>query len=323
MSIAIAVALLVAAEAGVRAAADSLPDPLRWNDHEAQNKAQHMAELASRGRHVDIVFTGSSSMNAAADPRLLGRLAPGVSAYNAALNGADMRSMEFWLDHVVLPRLRPEVVVIGTTSLELNDNGITQRDFYRRLITSEAGRSLRGRLGRMGALEAWFEDHSYLARYRTELRRPATIINGDPRARAGEVDATGLLRAIPEFHARPYALPAEFKRRTERDSYHAFAIGGEQLAALARIADKLERRDISLVLVKMPVTNDLVPLHPRGARDYALFERTLSGFASSRPITYADADARFSNKRFFVDPIHLNAQGMRRFTAFIAPLVGG
>jgi hypothetical protein len=321
LSIAVAVVLVLLAELVVRALAPRLPEPLLWNDHEVQNKVAR-ADALGRAGPASAVFVGSSSMNAAADPRLTDRLAATERpAFNAALNGADMRSMEFWITQVVVPELRPEVVVLGTTSLELNDRGTTQGDFFRRLMRSEGARRLTGRLGRRGRLEAWAEDRSYLFRYRTELRRPGTILNGDPAAARGRVGPRGVLGAIPDFHKRPYAVPAEFKRRTEEESYHDYTVGGSQLRALERLADTLERRSITLVLVKMPVTTDLVPLHPRGRRDYERYERALENFADSHAVEFVDAAAHIGDPTDFVDPIHLNARGMRTFTRLLAPVI--
>jgi hypothetical protein len=184
VSIAVAVALMFGAELVVRAAASRLPEPLVWNDHEVQNKVARMDALGRQVAGASAVFVGSSSMNAAADPILTDRLIEARTrpAFNAALNGADLRSLEFWVTRVVLPKLRPQVVVLGTTSLELNDRGITQTDFFRKLKRSEGARRLLGDLGPRARAEAWAEDHSYLARYRTELRRPSKIIKGDALA---------------------------------------------------------------------------------------------------------------------------------------------
>lgn len=316
VSMLVVVALVAGAELTVRAAASRLPEPLVWNDHEVQNKVARMTSLGG----APVAFVGSSSMNAAADPQLADRLV-GAKTFNAALNGADMRSMEFWVTRVVLPKLRPQVVVLGTTSLELNDNGITQADFFRRFRRSEGARRLLGTLGPRARVEAWAEDHSYLARYRTELRRPGTIVRGNEQAERGRVGPRGVLAAIPEFHRRPYAIPPEFKRRTESESYHDYAVGGAQLQALDRLAETLESRGVALVVVKLPVTRELLPMHPGGRADYGRYERTLERFVEERDIELVDASAHIGDESDFVDPIHLNDNGMRSFTRLVAPVI--
>lgn len=317
----IALVLIAASEAGVRVASPRLPDPLVWNSREVQEKAEQLQYLATQSR--PIVFVGSSAMNAAADPALTRRLVgPGLVAYNASLNGADLRSVEFWLEHVVVPRVHPAVVVIGTTSLELNDNGITQRDFLRRLRTSDAARRLTGSAGFLGRAEDWLEERSFLVRYRGELRRPTSLLGLGTRETGNQVGPGGTLTTLAEFQSRPYAISPEFRRRAERESYHRFAVGGVQIAALGRTVDALRRAGIRVVIVQLPVTEDIVSLHPDGIRDVGRYERVLDRFMRSRKATLADATSRIRDRRFFVDPLHLNAAGRRRFTEFIAPTVG-
>lgn len=309
---------LVALEGAARFAAPNLPQPLVWNDHEVQNKVARIDALSRRSR-ASVVFAGSSSMNAAADPRLATRMVgAGDPAFNAALNGSDLRSVGFWLTNVVCPRLDPAVVVVGTTSLEWNDNGITQADFYAKLIRSDAALELTGRLGTVGRLESWLEDYSYLARYRTELRRPTHILHGDPRAKDAAVDELGTLRAIRNFQKRPYAVPPEFRRRTKEESFHDYTVGGAQENTLARLSSELQRMDATLVVVKMPVTSDVFGLHPHGKRDYKSYERALKQFVESHDVVFVDAASRISDPKFFVDPVHLNAAGAARFTRLLA-----
>ncbi|MGH2759054.1 MAG: hypothetical protein ACRDKJ_05755 [Actinomycetota bacterium] len=323
LSLVVAVAVVFGAELVVRAAASRLPEPLVWNDREVQNKVARMEALGRNVPGASAVFVGSSSMNAAADPILTDRLigAKTRPSFNAALNGADLRSLEIWVTRVVLPKLRPQVIVLGTTSLELNDNGITQADFFRKFTRSEGARRVRGGLGPRTRVEAWAEDNSYLARYRTELRRPGTILKGDAQADRARVGSQGILASIPQFHSRPYAIPAEFRRRTEQESYHDYTVGGSQLQALERLADTLESRGVSLIFVKLPVTKDLIPMHPRGRTDYARYERTVEGFAEDHEVGVVDASAHIGDAGDFVDPIHLNANGMRTFTQLIAPTI--
>lgn len=315
----ILVLALVTVELAVRVSSDRLPPPLVWSDYETQNKAESMDELPS---DASVVFIGSSSMNAAADPLMADKLTDAsLPAFNGALNGSDMRSAEWWVTHVVLPRLKPSVVVVGTTSLEVNDNGKTQEEFFTKLTSSKGAKRVTGHVGRAGRLEAWFEDHVYLARYRNELRRPAHVINGDPRAERAGVGPRGVLEAMPEFHDRPYSIPPNFKVRTERESYRHFAVGGSQVQALHRLVDMLKQENVKLVLVKMPITRDLIPMHPHGQKDYERFERVLDEIVDARALTLVDAASRIDDERYFVDPIHLNARGAERFTRLVAPAI--
>ena len=321
ISIVVTAVLVLAAEAAVRAAAGTLPQPLEWPDREAQNKVERMDLLERRGG-ASIVFVGSSMMNAAGDPaaatRLLGARRP---AFNAALNGADMRSMEVWTMRVVVPRLRPRAVVIGFSSLELNDNGITQREFYDKLRRSPAVRRALGTAGLLERAEGWVENRSSLFRYRSVLRRPAEALSDRRDAELAQVEVSrlGVLRAIPAFHRRPYSIPPEFRRRTTEESFHAYAVGGAQMAALERLVRGLVARDIRPILVQMPVTDDIVPMHPRGSADFAAFTAALGRCCLGATIPRLDMRAPFgSDPALFVDPVHVSGAGAARFTQTVA-----
>jgi hypothetical protein len=319
LPLAIVVAILAGSELAVRAVASRLDAPLVWLNREAQNKVTAMDALRQAKGGSAVVFVGSSMMNAAEDPalttKLLGLKHP---AFNAAIDGADIRSLEFWTLHVVVPRLRPRVVVIGVSSREFNDNGLNQRGFERKFFDSEAVRRLDGRLGTLARVEAWLDDHSDLLRYRTVLRRPA-----EARAvpRPTDVDALGVAASIRPFQRRPYGFGKVFRRRITDLVLNDYAIGGVEVAALDRLVRGLDRLAIKVVLVEMPVTDDVIPMHPRGQADYASFRRAFAAFVATHDVVSVDMRTPFPDTAEFVDPLHLDARGSRQFTQDISGLI--
>lgn len=317
VAVAVALALLASAEGVVRAIEPRLREPLRWSSSEMESKVERMDAFVRAGRRASVVFLGSSMVNAGLDPvragRILGR--PSELPFNAAVNGADVRTLAVWAERVVLPRLRPRAVVLGISGLELNDNGITQQRFWDRFAASPAGAVVAGRTNVVERAATWVEERSALVRYRTTLRRPVTAVREGKQL--GGVTATrlGVLTSMPEFHARSYGIGAEFRRRTEDESYHDYAIGGLQLRALDRLATMLRARGVDLLLVSMPITSDAVAMYPRGSSDHERFRREFAAFAERRDLPLEDPGAAFADHTaLFVDPLHLNAKGAAALT---------
>jgi hypothetical protein len=68
----------------------------------------------------------------------------------------------------------------------------------------------------------------------------------------------------------------------------------------------------------MPVTKDIIPLHPQGQADRDRFARAIAAFVAGHPVTFINAEAVIgSSTTLFVDPLHLNDEGKRRTTTFI------
>jgi hypothetical protein len=315
-----ALLVMALAELGVRAAAPKLREPLLWADWEAQNKVAAMDRLARRGG-ASVVLLGSSMMNAAANAEALGA-ALGVRrpAFNAALNGADLRTVELWARRIVVPRLRPRIVVIGFNAGEFNANGDIQNELYGKLVESPLGRAAIGGGSVLDRLESWLVQRSYLIRYRSVLRQPwDAAVGQDPGRRRLAVTPAGTLEIIDRFHARPYTPGAARQLANWDRAFTRYAPGGPQRAALERLVRDLVRQGVTVIVVRMPVTGDLARLLPRGTADLEAFGRALAAFVSSHPVRFVDADAALGgDTSLFTDPLHLNAAGAARFTAILA-----
>ena len=72
----------------------------------------------------------------------------------------------------------------------------------------------------------------------------------------------------------------------------------------------------------MPVTTDVVPLHPDGAADYQRFNSALDKLVARHGVEFVDAAAQINDPSLFVDPYHLNRDGRRQFTALLADAIG-
>lgn len=313
--VALVVALLVvlAGEVTTRAVASRLDPPLRWQNWETQNKVDRIDALAARGG-ASVVFVGSSMVNAAVDPDAFDRVEPrDRPSFNAAINGADARLVEPWLLDVVVPRLRPQTVVIGVSSRDLNDHAShRQFDLFR---TSDEGRWVMRHRSLPDRLERAAERWSYLVRYRDDLRRPRRIAGQhDPLREVARIGPLGQLRALDIYAHADYAVTPRFVREARSDALRDYSIGGAQTAALRRTVTGLRARGVRVVLLEMPVTQDAIALHPRGAADYERFTTRLREVAGATGAEIVDLTGAFGSTRFFFDPFHLNGSGRAAFT---------
>ena len=303
-------ALLLAAELALRAAFPRLG--LRdWPNWEFENKVRAMDRLARRGG-ASVITVGSSMVQAAVDPHLLSALlARERPAFNAALNGATARTLELWTRHIVVPRLRPDMVMFGFNSIEMNDNSLVAQRIFDQFRTSRPWRRLRdeGSIFRRAIFR--LESASYLVRFRRYVRKSAW--SGAKRGKLAEVSELGYLRGVGVFEWRSYGI-REHQRKIWGEALQDFRAGGHEFEALGGLIRALRDANIPVLLVRMPISEDWIPLHPKGDQDYRAFERKLQAFVGSNDVRFVDLMPGFTSLDDFVDPVHLSPAGKRRFT---------
>ena len=334
----LAAALL--AELAVRRAAPRVCDLLQWRDWECQQKVAAIDALAARGG-ASIVMIGSSPTNAAFDSHRftqMNRLER--PAFNAALNAASLRTLELWARDVVLPRLRPDVLILGLNSSELSDHNLVGERGYRQFVESRGWRALHpeASIGRRWLL--WAEDRSFLVRYRHFFREPGgwgmraplrvrlARSMRDPkrlfrksRGRQVEVTPLGMLHALSVFRGVPYGH-TERVLGTWKRIVVDYEVGGHELAALARLADATRDAGVSFVMVLMPVTQDWIDIHPHGREDFDRFRRVLDTFARDHGVPLIDLMPTIPSRDGYADAVHRNDEGRRAFTEMLSSHAG-
>jgi hypothetical protein len=298
--------VLVGAELGARLVEDSLPPPTQYDPARLDQKA---AQIDSIGA-AEVIFLGSSMVEVAVEPSLfLDSQARYSTAYNAAVENASPRMWQMWLDDVVIPGLDPEVAVIGISSFTLNDNGANREAFIDTYRNSPA------RAGSTLAVDprTW----STLYNRRRDLRSPAVwqqVIGG-----SGEGPAVHPLGYNHLVRNRPYEVPDYYSRRTVEGVLNDYSSGGHERAALEALVVELRARQITPVFVIMPaVMEDHLAMHPNGQTDYDQHLRIADEIAASAGIVVLRPPAELSDRRYFVDPVHLNGAGSDLFTAWLA-----
>jgi hypothetical protein len=272
-----------------------------------------MDAMSARG--ADVVFLGTSMVNAAVIPSVFDAGA-GLTSYNAALSSGTPRLMEAWALHVVIPRVHPKVVVIGVSSVDLTDAGVSETAFFDAFRDSPAGREALGRETLLDRTDRWLRDHVALWDHRTELRDPAAVLD----AIRGKTPTQDSVAASMDPQGHLTNLDNQSFLQTHRSGIAGVSIwslGTEEPNALRRLIAGVEATGARAVLVEMPVTPEYIAFHPRGDADYAAFKQAIAGIAQTTSVPLIDLDQP-RDHALFADELHLNRVGAIQFSAALA-----
>jgi lysophospholipase L1-like esterase len=315
-----ALLVLALAEGAVRVWHSSLAAPTAWPAPELQKKYDQIVARAGSGQATDVVLVGDSMMDAAGNPSGLALAGAPGTVYNASVAGETLPTIAQWTTKVVVPRLHPKVVVVGFSSNELNPSVLNPAAGLGPYEHSRAVRDASGTGGVVDRADGFLRRWSLLYRYRTSLRHPlapAPVGVFDPKLSAGGQD---LAFTGQHYLQAGGANQARLIVRTIVATLAGFTIGAQNVAILQDLLTSLHRQGIRVLLVAMPVTNDLIAFHPAGVADY---ERALASFgsiAAASGATFADPGVWPTAE--FADPVHLNGAGTAHFSGFLAPLLG-
>lgn len=314
------VMVVLLAEVGARAAERAVPAPLGWRPDEVAFKVEQIDRWGTGS--IQTVFLGSSigrsGLKADQWPGLTG-----AKAYNASLGGASMRTLALWAEDVVLPGLRPEVVVLALSPRELNDAGRDQGAILRAYLSSPARSRHIGHPSLLDRLSEPVRAHVAVVRGRHLWRLAAS----DPAAVIDLVGSVAPPRPGPSgdhpepasdhFHVDRVALA-----RLSADGLNGYEPGGVERAALARLVRAARAAGARVVVVDMPYDREtFVSALPHGAADVEAYDRTLAGLARDLGVEVVDARASLSERSLLRDVNHLNGRGAARLTALVASRV--
>ena len=337
-------AVIVASlELVIRSLASRFPKPLDWHAWEAQHKVAAMQALAAEGG-ASVAFFGASDVNAAADPdALTSMLGSSRPAFNAALNGATMRTLEPWALSVVLPYLKPDLVVLGLHTYALNDGSYGGKRGANKFRRSCGWQRHCPTPSPPQRLLLSLERHLYLIRYRRFLFEPTIARRrrffrirrflSDPRylfhttrGNHATVSRLGVLDALWIFSGEGYSIPERMRAVWEEQYLNDYRVGGEELAAFRRFVNGVRASGAELLVILVPVTADWTALHPHGQRDEDDFLQLLDSTIAEAEIPFLDMNAEFTrlgHVEYFADPVHLNVNGRRYFTEGCFPRIQG
>ena len=306
---------LLLIEGGARALDRQLPEAAEWNHVVTDGHSRNVEELADAGG-VDVLAVGSSVAAAGIDPQMLAEeVGAPRGAYNLWMVGPSMRSIELLTLRYALPALAPRTLVIAVSSRELNDEGQSQAFQFETLRSSAAARQLLPDESALGRLERAAGDVSTLVRSRQALRQTGRVLN----ALRGidddeEIDALGMDTSRLERELEIVDAHVE----QERGALRPFAVGGAELDALERLTHGARSRGVDVVLVDMPVVEDVYPLlHEDGRVDDVRYQAVLRAFAEDNDVDLVRARDLDWEDRLFADENHLNGAGAERLTSIV------
>lgn len=312
-----ALAVLIVAEVTVRAVEPRLPEPPHWFSPSAARLVREMDAARADGRRGGLTVAGSSMAGRGLIPSVLASgTREGTPAHNVALGGGGQTTLqERWLLEEVVPRTRPDSVVWGLSSLDFNA--------ARRPETIDRyDRARATRHGPFAAADRTLAEVSALAEHRSSLRDPylmSQILTGADRGSGLPVRTTD--RAITFEHREPPLPPARLEAMRRRQVAYArevqlreYSVGRAELDAFRRTLRGLRRDDIRTAVVLMPVTQQFIDAHPRGARDFTRWKRAVRRIARDERVLLLDA-TRSMPVSAFRDLEHLDRAGARAFSA--------
>jgi hypothetical protein len=315
---------VAASEAALRLLQWRIPaEAHKWPRREMAVKYEQMSSHRERDETFDVVFVGNSTTVNGIDP-IAFSAATGLPSYNAAFAGGSLRSIAPWTIDVVEPALRPDVVVVGLQSRDLNDNGKVHRELFNSLMTSPGYRQISG--GPIQRAEGWLERHSAFFRNRRALRRPAEVFrNATSRRLSSEHPRHGFVGLYGRRRGKEivqYQVQDRWVEQQRTQTLNDYKVGGRELRALIALHRALRERGVGLILLDMPTTVDYIPLHPKGYRDVRRYRQVLTNFAAESEVPLLSAAGAFSGTTHFKDPVHLDAMGRSVLTRYLAAAWG-
>ncbi len=325
------VAVALVGELWVRAVADYLPPRNSAGAGEVAVKHDALAAFGADTGSRRVVFIGDSMVDAAADPAVFVAGAPLQGrVYNAALMGARLNTQAHWLNDVVLPLARPDLVIHGmsptlVSTFGMDPQGLTVYDSI--LNTNIA--AVRDPF--WSRLDETVSDRVALVERRNSLRYPSTLLNatwskltnGKPFLAAVRPPGFWEKNLAADGHIRAFASGSAAGGVPEGllPSLVQLVQSPADLTQLETVLDVYRRRSVPAVVVLQPAA--LSSMRKSGVDVDAW--RRLAGQLRQRieqaGLAVIDmTDVGYPDTLFF-DTFHLNAEGSARYSTDLAQRV--
>jgi hypothetical protein len=301
--------VLLLTELAARLLAPSLPvEPGKWPRIEIAQKLDQMRSYVNEGKEIEVLFTGSSMMAGGVDPVAFTE-ASGRSGYNAAFAGPSMRTVTPWTLEIAEPLLNPDVVVVGIQSREFNDSGVKHQIMSEKFLTSPGYKETTSAVS--SALVGPLEEVSYLLRYRRAFREPSLLFRsiGEESLAAARVRHVIGTRGRRNDEPGTYRAPERFLQDLYDKTLKDYEVGGPEYEALLDLHRGLAQRNIELILLNMPVTDDYWGAHADPEGDRQSYLDLIDDFVRETGATLIDAERSFPDNGSFRDPMHLDVEG--------------
>lgn len=303
----------------------------------------YTAYLAAFGP-PDVLIVGSSRSLQGIDPATLqAELAqqgyPNVRVYNFSVNGATAQVVDVMVRQVLRPDQLPDLIIWGDGSRAFN-SGRTDAT-YSQIIASEGYQRLQ-QGDRPIPYKAFASQSALLCRNLDDgsIHPSHTGISCDrlisepSRLRRWERDRLVLQRRWVEqygdglnrlgFHVVTDVFnPSRYYQHYPRvpgaydSNYVPFQLEGVQTTATIRLSQYLQRQNIPLVVVNLPLADEYLDAY-RQQRELQ-FRRHMIQLAQQQGFVFRDlSQAGLSRNSNFADPSHLNINGARAVATYLA-----
>ncbi len=252
----------------------------------------YLSYLATFGP-PDVLVLGSSRSLQGIDPQVLQanlreQGMPYARIYNLGVNGATAQVINFLLQQVLSPEQLPKLLLWAGGSRAFN-SGRSDRTFTSMAASPGYQALQRGQRPRLGAGTADLPANANPI--------PISAING-----------YGFLAVADRFDPQVYYQSYPRVSGEYDGAYQPFDLGGAQTSALRAIATFAKDRNLPLVFVNLPLSNDYLDDtrlgYERQFQQYLRREAPVGGF------TVVDLLEQWRGQnRFFADPSHLNQDG--------------
>lgn len=284
--------VLLVAEVGVRIVEPRLEPPQDWFSPSTQRLVHDMEILRASGEEVELVLAGTSQTNTDLLPDVFELQLPAVDrAANVGLAAATTRVNRRWLLGQVVPRLQPDKIVWGVSSLDFNAN---RRPNTFAMYTASRG----GRRDLVGRVERRLARYSALVRHRELLVRPrdfvADVRDGPPASQP----PTPLERLAKHRAPDTRDKSAREYRRITNTVLHDYEVGPGEVAAFRATLERLDEQGIAVAVVVLPVPSSFVTAHPRGRKDFAAFKAMVRNVTTRTGTPLLDHSRDFPDRSF-------------------------
>lgn len=299
----------------------------------------YLSYLASVGP-PDILIVGSSRALMGVDPKqlkfnLAKRGYPNLKIFNFGVNGATAQVVDFQLRQLLTPNMLPKMIIWADGVRAFNSGRVDKT--YNSIISSHGTKLLaKGQRPKLAGIEPDLTSTCFnfpnaacaatmnttnldLTLVKDEMALPvANQIIVQPKLEsptnmteneiAATIDAQGFLPRFTKFNPVTYYQERPYVAGSFDRDYADFNLDGKQGEALDSIINFTKSRNISLVIVNLPLTEDYLDDTRWWAENQ--FQKRMENLSRNNHFTWIDLSEKWGNRRdYFIDPSHLNRYG--------------
>lgn len=276
----------------------------------------------------DVLIVGSSRSLQGVDPQVLQQALavqgqPGLRVYNFSVNGATAQVVSFLIRQLLASDLHPRLVIWAEGSRAFN-SGRFDRTFAEILASPGYAAVRNGAVVTLQNREKSPAPATSAGANRTEsgAGTEATAPAEAPEPEHGTVppspiNAQGFLAVNDQFNPAVYYRSFPRVRGVYDNAYRPFRLQGVQTVSFEALTQFLKAKNIPLVFVNLPLSNDYLDRVRLGYERQ--FQQFLQDWANRGTLTLVDLLEEWRwQSHLFADPSHVNRYGAREVARLLA-----